>query len=301
MCPGQQPLSQPVFVARTNRPAHIGRWPARSAAIAAGFARPSRSNGLIICDSAASALRYVTEVRRIMVRRRGRFTLEENRKLMSMFSSGASVEEAVAKFSSSPETILQKAAEFGVRLRKSPARPHEVRSVNRRKTGQLLSSSLNKRAGTGSGLAKKPIAAEELALVFQERLVDICGHRIPIAIVRLGDRWSAQTSVEARKYRPECVAKIGIVEAELRKQYILPKDQIARRKKLSVQTKDPAFKPGDRIRLTKLGIKNSPKLKSELGVVIGKVAGNVVRVLIEGRTTPISLHVSYVQKRRKTQ
>ena len=204
-----------------------------------------------------------------MLRRRGRFTFEENRKLMSMFSSGASVEEAVAKFSSSPETILQKAAEFGVRLRNSPARPHEVRSVKRRKKGQL-SSTLNKRGGAGSGLAKNPIAAEELALVFQERLVDICGHRIPIAIVRVGDRWSAQTSVEARKYRPECVAKIGIVEAELRKQYILPKDKTARRKKLSVQTKDPAFKPGDRIRLTKLGIKNSPRLKSELGVVIGK-------------------------------
>ena len=66
-----------------------------------------------------------------------------------------------------------------------------------------------------------------------------------------------------------------------------------------MQTKDPAFKPGDRIRLTKLGIKNSPKLKSDLGVVIREVGRNVVRVLIEGRTTPISLHVSYVQKRRK--
>jgi len=231
-----------------------------------------------------------------MLRRRGRFTLEENRKLMSMFSSGASVEEAVAKFSSSPETILHKAAEFGVRLRNPPARPHEVRSVKRRKKGPLSSSTRDKPGGAGLATAKNPITAEELALVFQERLAQICGHRIPIVIVRVGDRWSAQTSVEARKYRPECVAKIGIVEAELRKQYILPKEKTARRKKLSVQMKDPAFKPGDRIRLTKLGIKNSPRLKSERGVVIREVGGNVVRVLIEGRTTPVSLHVSYVER-----
>jgi hypothetical protein len=229
-----------------------------------------------------------------MLRRRGRFTFAENRKLMSMFSAGASLEEAVAKFSSSPETILQKAAEFGVRLRNPPANPHEVRSVKRRKKGQLSSI---KRGGAGSGLAKNPIAVEELALVFQERLVDICGHQIPIAIVRVGDRWSAQTSPEARKDRPECVAKIGIVEAELHKRYILPKGKTApRRERSAQQIRPPPFKPGDRIRLTKLGIKKSPKLKSDLGVVIGKVAGNVVRVLIEGRTTPISLHISYVEQ-----
>ncbi len=228
-----------------------------------------------------------------MLRRRGPFTLEENRKLMSMFSAGASVEEAVAKFSSSPKTIQQKAAEFGVRLRKSPARPHEVRSVKRRKKGRLGSI---KRGSAGSGMAKNPIAVEELALVFQERLVDICGHRIPIAIVRVGDRWSAQTSAEARNYRPECIAKIGIVEAELRKQYILRKEKTAPRREQFAQKIRPPFKSGDRIRLTKLGIKNSPKLKSDLGVVIGKVAGNVVRVLIEGRTTPISLHISYVEQ-----
>jgi hypothetical protein len=151
--------------------------------------------------------------------------------------------------------------------------------------------------GRWLGMAKKRIAAEELAWIFHERLAELCGHRIPIAIVPVGDKWSAQTSAMARRHRADCVAMFGVIEAELDEHFILKKDQTAPRRAQPAQKKDPPFKPGDRVRLTKLGMKNSPKLKSYTGVVIKKgVAGNVVRVLIDGRIMPITLHVSYVEK-----
>ena len=66
-------------------------------------------------------------------RRRGRFSLKENRRLMTMISAGASVDEAAATFRTSRETILQKTAEFGVRLEQPPAKPGKASSK-----GQLL-------------------------------------------------------------------------------------------------------------------------------------------------------------------
>jgi hypothetical protein len=145
-------------------------------------------------------------------------------------------------------------------------------------------------------MAKKRISAVELAWIFHERLAALCGHRIPIAIVPVGDKWSAQTSATARRHRADCVAQFGIVEAELHEHFILKKDRPAPRRKHSPQEKDRLFEPGDRIRLTKLGMKNSPRLKNYTGTVTTKVAGNVVRVLIDGRIAPITLHVSYVEK-----
>jgi hypothetical protein len=52
-------------------------------------------------------------------RRSGRFSLEEDRQLMSMASNGATMEAAAAKFGALPETITRKAAKFGVQLKSS--------------------------------------------------------------------------------------------------------------------------------------------------------------------------------------
>ena len=48
--------------------------------------------------------------------RRGRFSFKEHRELKSMLSAGATPEEAAAKFKTSPEMILQKPSELGVRV-----------------------------------------------------------------------------------------------------------------------------------------------------------------------------------------
>jgi hypothetical protein len=52
-------------------------------------------------------------------RRSGRFSLEEDRQLMSTASNGATIEAAAAKFGALPETITRKVAKFGVQLKSS--------------------------------------------------------------------------------------------------------------------------------------------------------------------------------------
>jgi hypothetical protein len=52
-------------------------------------------------------------------RRSGRFSLEENRQLMSMASNGATIEAAAARFGALPETISRKVAKLGIRLKSS--------------------------------------------------------------------------------------------------------------------------------------------------------------------------------------
>jgi hypothetical protein len=49
-------------------------------------------------------------------KRRGRFTSKQHRELIAMAAAGATVNEAVAKFVTSVETIARKARELGIRL-----------------------------------------------------------------------------------------------------------------------------------------------------------------------------------------
>jgi hypothetical protein len=57
------------------------------------------------------------------------------------------------------------------------------------------------------------------------------------------------------------------------------------------------FSPGQRIRLSALGKERCPRL-SPTGVVIGQPArSDAVRVLMDGRKTPMTLHVSYIEAR----
>jgi hypothetical protein len=62
-------------------------------------------------------------------RRSGRFSLEENRQLMSMASNGATVEAAAARFGALPETIGRKVAKLGIQLKVRRGRNGSVRRV----------------------------------------------------------------------------------------------------------------------------------------------------------------------------
>ena len=56
------------------------------------------------------------------------------------------------------------------------------------------------------------------------------------------------------------------------------------------------YQPGQRIRLSALGKERCPKIKIYSGVVSGKTSrSDAVRVLIDGRKTPMTLHVSYIE------
>jgi hypothetical protein len=56
------------------------------------------------------------------------------------------------------------------------------------------------------------------------------------------------------------------------------------------------MKPGSRIRLSSLGIKRCPKFKSHTGTIVGVSAtGTSLRILIDGRKLPVTLHKSYVE------
>ena len=51
-----------------------------------------------------------------------------------------------------------------------------------------------------------------------------------------------------------------------------------------------------RVRLTRLGIERSPKLKSHTGIIVGvSHGGKSFRILIDGRKMPIALHESYIE------
>jgi hypothetical protein len=56
------------------------------------------------------------------------------------------------------------------------------------------------------------------------------------------------------------------------------------------------LKPGTRVRLTKLGVERSPKLRSHAGIIVGVSHGSrSYRVLIDGRKMPLALHESYLE------
>jgi ribosomal protein L21E len=53
---------------------------------------------------------------------------------------------------------------------------------------------------------------------------------------------------------------------------------------------------GDRVRLSDLGYKRHPRIKQQLGTVVGFSKGsNGVRVLFDGRASSTILHVSYLE------
>jgi hypothetical protein len=55
------------------------------------------------------------------------------------------------------------------------------------------------------------------------------------------------------------------------------------------------FKPGQRFRLSALGEERCPKL-NQTGVVVGRAGrSDAVRVLLDGRKTAMTLHMSYVE------
>lgn len=56
------------------------------------------------------------------------------------------------------------------------------------------------------------------------------------------------------------------------------------------------LKVGSTIRLSELGIKRCRKFKSRTGVVVGlSPTGSSLRVKLEGRRQPITLHESYIE------
>lgn len=63
-----------------------------------------------------------------------------------------------------------------------------------------------------------------------------------------------------------------------------------------MRDRDGEWKPGERIRLTVLGKKRCPRLKIHTGVVVGRThRSDAVRILLDGRKMPITLHSSYVE------
>jgi hypothetical protein len=62
------------------------------------------------------------------------------------------------------------------------------------------------------------------------------------------------------------------------------------------QSRSNDLKIGSRVRLSALGIKRCPGLKSRTGVIVGlSPTGSSFRVLLEGRRQPITLHESYIE------
>jgi hypothetical protein len=62
------------------------------------------------------------------------------------------------------------------------------------------------------------------------------------------------------------------------------------------QSRSNDLKVGSRVRLSALGIKRCPGLKSRTGVVAGlSPTGSSFRVILESRRQPITLHESYIE------
>jgi len=59
---------------------------------------------------------------------------------------------------------------------------------------------------------------------------------------------------------------------------------------------DEVFQIGKRFSLSALGRERCPRLKNDTGVIVGKPQrGDAVRVLLDGRKMPISIHASYIE------
>jgi hypothetical protein len=65
-------------------------------------------------------------------------------------------------------------------------------------------------------------------------------------------------------------------------------------KSVRMSYRDMDVVPGQRFRLSPLGKQRCPKLKPDIGVVIGKSGISAVRVKFDGRKQPATLHLSYI-------
>ena len=58
---------------------------------------------------------------------------------------------------------------------------------------------------------------------------------------------------------------------------------------------DVEIRRGMRMRLSALGKQRCPRLKSESGIVLRRNGPATIRVLLDGRKQPITLHLSYIE------
>jgi hypothetical protein len=57
------------------------------------------------------------------------------------------------------------------------------------------------------------------------------------------------------------------------------------------------LRPGMRIQLSALGEARSPRMKVHTGVIVGITHGSKrVRIILDGRKKPITLHESYIER-----
>jgi hypothetical protein len=63
-----------------------------------------------------------------------------------------------------------------------------------------------------------------------------------------------------------------------------------------MRDREDVFKMGVRIRLSSLGIERSSKKASRAGVIVGMSSRTTaIRVLLDGRKMPDTLHASYIE------
>lgn len=74
------------------------------------------------------------------------------------------------------------------------------------------------------------------------------------------------------------------------------RSESAGRSAMIQQHHDNDLEVGSRFRLSELGIKRCRKFKSQTGVIVGlSPTGSSLRVRLEGRRQPMTLHRSYVE------
>jgi hypothetical protein len=74
-------------------------------------------------------------------------------------------------------------------------------------------------------MAKQKISNTDLLWIFHEKLSEYGDHRISLAIIR-GDKgeWQVATQRRLPKREPDLATRIGAIEKQLRKQYVLAAD-----------------------------------------------------------------------------
>ena len=75
-------------------------------------------------------------------------------------------------------------------------------------------------------MAKTKISSTDLIWIFREKLssFDDCPRTMSIAIVPSDETWTALTTQQIRKERPDCVKRIEQIQKQLREVYVLAKD-----------------------------------------------------------------------------
>lgn len=62
------------------------------------------------------------------------------------------------------------------------------------------------------------------------------------------------------------------------------------------ENSNPTFEVGDRIKLNKLGVERSPRVRAHKGLIIGKTrSGFGFQVLLDGAKTATHLHYTYIE------